>query len=49
MITLLALLIVLLVGLGQLTMIDIDPSALPDGIVGVFVLVVIALLVTRRI
>lgn len=50
MITLLVLLVVvLLVSLGQLTVFDIDLSAFPGGIVGVLVLVVVALLVTRRI
>ena len=50
MITLLVLIVVvLLVSLGQLTVFDIDLSAFPGGIVGVLVLVVIALLVTRRI
>ncbi len=50
MITLLILLVVvLLVSLGQLTVFDIDLSAFPGGIVGVLVLVVVALLVTRRI
>ena len=50
MVTLLVLLVVvLLVSLGQLSMFDIDLSAFPGGIVGVLVLVVVALLVTRRI
>lgn len=50
MITLLVLLVVvLLVSLGQWTVFDIDLSAFPGGIAGVLVLVVIALLVTRRI
>ncbi len=50
MITLLVLIVVvLLVSLGQLTVFDIDLSAFPGGIVGVLVLVVVALLVTRRI
>ena len=50
MVTLLVLLVVvLLVSLGQLTVFDIDLSAFPGGIVGVLVLVVVALLVTRRI
>ena len=50
MITLLVLLVVvLLVSLGQLTVFDIDLSAFPGGITGVLVLVVVALLVTRRI
>ena len=50
MVTLLILLVVvLLVSLGQLTVFDIDLSAFPGGIVGVLVLVVIGLLVTRRI
>ena len=50
MITLLVLLVVvLLVSLGQLTVLDIDLSAFPGGIMGVLVLVVVALLVTRRI
>ncbi len=50
MITLLVLLVVvLLVSLGQLTVFDIDLSAFPGGVVGVLVLVVVALLVTRRI
>jgi hypothetical protein len=50
MVTLLILIvIVLLVSLGQLSMFDIDLSAFPGGIVGVLVLVVLALLVTRRI
>ena len=50
MITLLVLIVVvLLVSLGQLTLFDIDLSAFPGGIVGVLVLVVVALLVTRRI
>ena len=50
MVTLLVLLVVvLLVSLGQLSMFDIDLSAFPGGVVGVLVLVVIGLLVTRRI
>lgn len=50
MITLLVLIVVvLLVSLGQLTLFDIDLSAFPGGIMGVLVLVVVALLVTRRI
>ncbi len=50
MITLLVLIVVvLLVSLGQLTLFDIDLSAFPGGIVGVLVLIVVALLVTRRI
>ncbi len=50
MVTLLVLIVVvLLVSLGQLTVFDIDLSAFPGGIVGVLVLVVVALLVTRRI
>jgi len=50
MVTLLILVVVvLLVSAGQLSMFDIDLSAFPGGTVGVIVLVVIALLVTRRI
>lgn len=50
MITLLILIVVVLfVSLGQLTVFDIDFSAFPGGILGVLVLVVVALLVTRRI
>jgi len=50
MVTLLILIVViLLVSLGQLTVFDIDLSAFPGGIVGVLVLIVVALLVTRRI
>ena len=50
MVTLLVLIVVvLLVSLGQLSMFDFDLSAFPGGIVGVLVLVVIGLLVTRRI
>ncbi len=50
MVTLIILIVVvLLVSLGQLTVFDIDLSAFPGGIVGVLVLVVVALLVTRRI
>ena len=50
MVTLLVLLlVVLLLSVGQLSMFDIDLSAFPGGIVGVLVLVVVALLVTRRI
>ena len=50
MVTLLVLIVVvLLVSLGQLSMFDIDLSAFPGGIVGVLVLVVIGLLLTRRI
>ena len=50
MVTLLVLfVVVLLVSLGQMTLFDIDLSAFPGGIVGVLVLVVVALLVTRRI
>ena len=50
MVTLLVLIVVvLLVSLGQLSMFEIDLSAFPGGIVGVLVLVVIGLLLTRRI
>lgn len=50
MITLLILIVVvLLVSLGQLTVFDVDLSAFPGGLAGVLVLVVVALLVTRRI
>lgn len=50
MITLLILIVVvLLVSLGQLTVFDIDLSAFPGGTMGVLVLIVVALLVTRRI
>ena len=50
MVTLLVLfLVVIFVSLGQLSMFEIDLSAFPGGIVGVLVLVVIGLLVTRRI
>ena len=50
MVTVLVLIVVvLLVSLGQLSMFDLDLTAFPGGIVGVLVLVVVALLVTRRI
>lgn len=49
MVTLLVLIVVvLLVSVGQLSVFDIDLSGFPGGAVGVLVLIVIALLVTRR-
>lgn len=50
MITLLALLaVVLLVSLGHLSVLAVDLSAFPGGLAGVLVLLVVALLLTRRI
>lgn len=50
MVTLLVLIVVVvLVTFGQLSLFEIDLSAFPGGLVGVLVLVVIGLLVTRRI
>lgn len=41
--------VVLLVVAGQLSVFDIDLSAFPGGLTGVLLLVVLALLLTRRI
>lgn len=50
MLTLLMLIVViLLVSAGQLSVFDFDFSAFPGGAAGVLVLVVVALLLTRRI
>ena len=50
MITILILIfVVLLISAGQAPMFDLDLSVFPGGTAGVLVLVVIALLVTRRI
>ncbi len=41
--------VVLLISAGQFSLFDIDLSAFPGGTAGVLVLVVIALLLTRRV